>query len=153
MSRTITKDILTVEHGIICHQVNCQGVMGAGLAKVISDKWPAVKEDYLARCNSVAEHNGTRENNYFLLGGMLETWVGETLVVTSIFGQDQYGRGECHTRYLALASGFSRIRARAQALPVYIPHGIGCGLAGGDWHVVSALIEQELPDAVICRKS
>lgn len=30
-NKTITRDILTIDHGVICHQVNCMGVMGAGL--------------------------------------------------------------------------------------------------------------------------
>ena len=31
---------------VICHQVNCQGVMGAGIAKQIRARWPEVYEDY-----------------------------------------------------------------------------------------------------------
>lgn len=31
---------------VICHQVNCQGVMGAGLAKQIRIRWPEVYVDY-----------------------------------------------------------------------------------------------------------
>ena len=34
------------EDTIICHQVNCKGVMGAGLAKQIRDKWPVVFDEY-----------------------------------------------------------------------------------------------------------
>ena len=32
---------------IICHQVNCQKVMGSGIAKQIREKWPIVYYDYL----------------------------------------------------------------------------------------------------------
>ena len=32
----IKKDITTIEKGVIMHQVNCQDVMGAGVAKAIS---------------------------------------------------------------------------------------------------------------------
>ena len=42
-------DILTTptrnEDTVICHQVNCCGVMGAGLAKQIRDKWPVVFDE------------------------------------------------------------------------------------------------------------
>ena len=47
--------IITFEHNnilesfnidILCHQVNCQGVMGAGLAKQIRSKYPEVYEQY-----------------------------------------------------------------------------------------------------------
>ena len=42
MIKYIKGDILNVTEGIIVQQVNCFGVMGAGLAKQIRDKWPSV---------------------------------------------------------------------------------------------------------------
>ena len=142
----INQDILTVTHGVIIQQVNCQGVMGAGLAKKIADKWPVVKKQYLFYCQHEDIQLGAVQ---FVSVEKSERW----LRVANLFGQWSYGRGKCHTSYRALANGFNRIAALANYhnLPVYLPHGIGCGLAGGDWRVVSALIEQELPDAVICR--
>lgn len=153
MVATISRDILTVEKGIIAHQVNCKGVMGAGLAKKIAAKWPKVKEEYLKDYKLCA-------NGGPMLGDWLRTEVANGLFVASIYGQENYGRkpGCCYTSYRALAISLSAIQYANQhyefcptPLPIYIPHGFGCGLAGGDWHVVSALIEQELPDAIICR--
>ena len=46
----IYSDITDVERGIILHQVNCQSKMGAGIAKVISDKWHEVKKQYHQFC-------------------------------------------------------------------------------------------------------
>ena len=150
LTTTITKDILTVEHGVIVHQVNCQGVMGAGLAKKIADKWPMVKRDYKS-CVARAETNP----EFRLLGQVTVSYINENLAVASLFGQKAYGRksGTCYTHYRYLALALSNVRrcAQAQDQQVYLPHGSGCGLAGGDWHVVSALFEQELPDAVIWR--
>lgn len=37
------------EDTVICHQVNCCGVMGAGLAKQIRDKWPVVTASKMAK--------------------------------------------------------------------------------------------------------
>lgn len=31
---------------IICHQVNCQGVMGSGVAKEVRERYPKVYEQY-----------------------------------------------------------------------------------------------------------
>lgn len=152
LNTTITRDILTIERGVLVHQVNCSGVMGAGLAKKIANKWPMVKDDYLAHCRLIAPAD--------LPGITIRTEVAANLFVVSAFGQLNYGRapGKCYTNYRALAIAFAAIQEANQQrelapapLPVHLPHGIGCGLAGGDWHVVSALIEQELPDAVICR--
>lgn len=46
MIEYIKGNILNVTEGIIVQQVNCMGVMGAGLAKQIKDKWPNIYNDY-----------------------------------------------------------------------------------------------------------
>ena len=43
MLQIIKGDLLEADVFAICHQVNCQNVMGAGLAKAIATKWPKVK--------------------------------------------------------------------------------------------------------------
>jgi len=35
--------------------------------------------------------------------------------------------------------------------PIYLPHGIGCGLGGGDWKIVEGIIRDAVPDAIIVR--
>ena len=47
MIEYIKGNILNATEGIIVQQVNCMGVMGAGLAKQIRDKWPSVYNRYL----------------------------------------------------------------------------------------------------------
>jgi O-acetyl-ADP-ribose deacetylase (regulator of RNase III) len=39
-------NLLEVKSGIICHQVNCIGAMGTGIALQIRNKWPVVFNDY-----------------------------------------------------------------------------------------------------------
>ena len=39
-------DLLSSKERIIVHQVNCRGVMGAGIAKQIKEKWPDVYTSY-----------------------------------------------------------------------------------------------------------
>ena len=43
---TIKGDLLEITEGIICHQVNCQRVAGAGLALQIRKKWPSWYESF-----------------------------------------------------------------------------------------------------------
>lgn len=50
MIKTVEGNILDAEEDIICHQVNCKGVMGAGLAKQIKSKYPNVYKDYKRLC-------------------------------------------------------------------------------------------------------
>ena len=46
MVKYIKGDILNVTEGIVVQQVNCKGVMGAGLAKQIRDKLKADNKMY-----------------------------------------------------------------------------------------------------------
>lgn len=41
------RDITTVTKGIVAHGVNCQGVMGSGVALYIKNKWPKAFERYV----------------------------------------------------------------------------------------------------------
>ena len=61
-------NILNTKCNIICQQVNCKGVMGAGLALQIRRKWTIVYKDYKQYCNSANKYNN-------LLGNVLFTKV------------------------------------------------------------------------------
>lgn len=138
--KTIKGDLLAVTYGIICHQVNCQRVMGAGLALQIRKKYPKHYEDYMYAPQR--------------LGSVCVTHVRPNLYVAGIFGQYGYGRTGIHTAYEALEQGLVQVAAlaRKKRLPVYLPYGIGCGLAGGDWNKVSDIIRRTNPNAiVVCR--
>ncbi len=78
-------DITTAECGYIVHGVNCQGAMGAGVAKSISDKWPVVKEVYLDLC---CGYNQSPEE---LLGTYQTVHVADKVVVVNAFTQLYYG--------------------------------------------------------------
>ena len=136
MIEYIKGNILNVTEGIIVQQVNCKGVMGAGLAKQIRDKWPYIYDDYKARIDNAAN---TKE----LLGKTLFNNVENNLFVASIFGQYDYGHGTKFTIYPALFKGIDYVFGMAEAdqIPVYIPKGLGCGLAGGNWDFVEAYIQ------------
>lgn len=51
MISIISGDLLQAKEAAICHQVNCQNVMGSGVAKAIFTKWPEVKTEYHRFCN------------------------------------------------------------------------------------------------------
>ena len=128
-------DILTLTGHIICHQVNCQGVMGSGLARQVRAKYPQVYAPYRAYC---ATGNA--------LGTVLFVPVSDNNIIANIFGQDKYGRDKQYTDYEALQTAFHRVAevARERNLPIAIPYRIGCGLGGGDWATVYKIIMTEL---------
>jgi len=45
--KEIIGDILDITEGVICHQVNCQKVAGAGLALAIRKKYPNWYDHFL----------------------------------------------------------------------------------------------------------
>lgn len=144
--KTISGDILSIEHGYIMHQVNCRGVMGAGLAKQIKLAYPDVYNAYRRMCSAAKDAES-------LLGLALVVQATETLHVVNLFGQQNFGTHLQQTNYAAVRAGlynFSDHRKNANKdWPVYIPMGMGCGLAGGNWAVVSKIIEDTVPDAII----
>lgn len=141
--KIIDQDILEVESGCILHQVNCQAKMGAGLALAIAQKWPEVKKQYGLFCQSLSKVR--------LLGEAHPVNVDKNLIVVNLFGQFNYGAGEKQTSYPALAIALGKCALRYKTEKIYIPYKMGCGLAGGDWDIVSNLIEIILPQAYICR--
>lgn len=148
--KTITGNIIDIEQGIICHQVNCQRVAGAGLAKQIREMWPSWYRFF--RYNS---------SGYKTLGDCsLYTLKDKALYLASLYAQGGYGRHERQTDYAAFESCLAGLRKNQDTHPalffktlsVYFPYKIGCGLAGGDWAIIEPLIEKYFPEAVIVRR-
>lgn len=150
MSVTIVRgDLLEADAQYICHQVNCQGAMGAGIAKQIADKWPYVKKEYTRYCDAAL-------NRHDLLGRiqMVAANGGHQNstdpIIVNIFGQEYYGRSGVYTDTSALIRAFRKLndvlRQKGRRMTVAFPHGFGCGLAGGDWSEVEELIVKYLPD-------
>lgn len=142
--KEIHGDILTpVTDGkptVVCHQVNCMGVMGAGLAKQIKDRFPDVFKIYKERCSI------WRNNPQANLGHVqfCATPDGNGYVVANIFGQMSYGTDKRQTSYGALRAGLRRVSEAFPNGTIRIPYGMGCGLGGGDWDIVLSIIQSEM---------
>lgn len=148
----INKDILTLNSGIIVHQVNCKGVMGAGLALAIKKKYPVVYEVYKNRCNAGYRLLGSAD---IVLANHNDDNTTESLSVVNLYAQDDYGRDKRHTNYKAFELSLMSMKATLRGYDgndIYFPYGIGCGLGGGSWEIILSLIEKHFPNAIICRK-
>lgn len=140
-------NILDIPFGVICHQVNCQGVMGAGLAKQLLSKWPQVKQDYINFIENTKRQYSYEYTPKVLLGKVVYTRVSDSITVASIFGQENYGRnrGIVYTDYYALETGIRLVvdtAIRNNLGPITVPFQIGCGLANGNWADVVTRIER-----------
>ena len=101
----IEQDITTVTNGIVCHQVNCRGRMGSGVALSIAKKWPIVEREYRYLCDRT---HPLHKN----LGECQIVEIHSPLFVCNIFGQDGYGSpkdGKQYTNYEAVEQAFSTL--------------------------------------------
>lgn len=142
--KIIHGNILNVKNGIIGHQTNTIGKAGAGLAKQIRDKWPKWYDNF----RDVSAD--------FRLGdfGVFQVW--QSVWVANLYGQATTGYRGRKTNYGALAAALCKLDRALESMfargtRVYLPYGLGCGLAKGDWMVVSELIDHLLPDAIVVR--
>lgn len=139
-------DLLDVTDGLIAHQVNCKGVMGAGVAAQIARRYPAVKAEYVMYCDGALPVE--------LLGQVLVVRATPSLLVANVFGQESPGRG-LRTDYHAVAVAVRRLVAfgeRHAPGELHVPYGMGCGLAGGDWETYSAVLEDAWPGEVVAHR-
>ena len=176
MDNNVVKiNLQEVKIGVICHQVNCQGKMETGIAKVISDIFPYTKEEYLKLCNSIP--------NTMRLGLTQFIKINPELFIANLFGQYYYGKTGQFTIYDAVKNCLTDVKQflkkkinskicincgyirynniktcpmcnfykfdNIKSFPCYIPYKMGCSLAGGDWNIVSRLIKDYIPSAII----
>lgn len=132
MAKIISGNIFDLDSGHILHQVNCMGVMGAGIAGRIAKKHPVVKENYLNMCDRFSKQER--------LGKLQLVQVAPKLSFFNSFSQFAFGRdeNEKYTEEDLLIGNIERAAsiARQNNQPLYVPFNIGCGLGGGDWDLI-----------------
>jgi len=129
-------DMLTAEAGLIVHGCNAQGVMGSGVALAVKNKYPGAFHDYQA----VVLETPHEER----LGKIIVHEVKWNLYIINAITQDNFGRteGTRYVNYKAVHKCFTQIAelSRSSNLQVHYPL-IGAGLGGGDWAVISDIID------------
>lgn len=128
---------------LIAHQVNCQGVMGTGLAKQIRNVYPSVYWQYKEYCEVYgATLLGTAQILKVSNGEIQPTWI------VNLFGQLKYGRDRRYTDYEALKSALEQLAnyvyTTGPAFRIALPYKLGCGAAGGNWDKVLGIIQESL---------
>ena len=134
-----TGNLLDAQTDVIAHQVNCQGVMGSGVAKQIKEKWSNVyKHYYSLYCEKI-------ENTQDLLGKCQLVEINDTQCVANLFGQNYYGRDS--KRYTSYDGIYDALTSLAVQMmdngmeSLAIPYKMSSDRGGADWNVVLAMIE------------
>ena len=150
MIKIIEGSLLNATEDLICHQVNCQGVMGSGVAKALTDRYPELKFQYQKYCEREMRdcNPSTLLGNIYIYFPKIDSYE-RCLGIINLFGQNSYGRKGgskdiIFTDYTALEIAFIRLRDYAvpRGFSIAMPYNIGCGLANGSWAVVFAMIER-----------
>lgn len=132
MSITVIKgDLLNANDDFIGHQCNCVTRNAKGLAEAIFSKYPYAN-DY---------HTERKVGTYRIYGnGKDQRWI------VNLFGQ--YGPGDAprerERRVFWLQSALESFlhHISHHRVTLGLPYLIGCGLAGGDWNVYSAMLHE-----------
>jgi len=119
---------------VIGHGCNCFHSMGAGIAKTIKQSWPEV---------SMADHC-SRYGDVNKLGTFTHVDYGD-LVVLNLYTQFKYTSIQVDVDYDAVRKCMKAVKKRYSGKRIGFPL-IGAGLAGGDWDIISKIIEDELGD-------
>lgn len=147
MIETVKGDLLSVPKGLIVHGCNAQGVMGSGVAAAVRSKFPKAYETYM---------KAHRDSSLTLGTCSFVRVAPELWVINAVTQQFYGGDGKRYVDYKAVERCFDFIEHFATNLekhmiydgkiPVCFPK-IGAGLGGGDWGIISQIIEDTLsPD-------
>lgn len=125
-----------IEH--IVHGCNAQGVMGSGVAKIVRDDYFDAYKFYVEKYNETGLE----------LGDVQFVPANGKIIVNAIT-QNLYGKdGRRFVNYEAVANCMYTINRELQVkgvTHVAMPQ-IGAGLGGGNWEIISRIIEDEMTD-------
>ena len=139
--KIVNGDLLDATESILGHQVNCQGVMGSGIALALRERHRGLFPRYKQFCGG-----GVTPDS---LLGRCQLVSCEGKIIANLFGQLSYGRGRIrYTDYGSLETALTELKeiAKFNNLSVALPFNIGCGLANGDWHIVREIISEAFID-------
>jgi O-acetyl-ADP-ribose deacetylase (regulator of RNase III) len=137
--KTIKGNLLTLalegQFDVIVHQCNCYHNFGAGIALQILKKFPAAFEQ-----DKLTPY-GSRDK----LGsiGFCTIPLGRGFVIVNGYSQFGCGANKIRTEYDAVRNVFKCIKNQFTGMRIGYPL-YGAGLAGGDWQIISKIIDEEL---------
>lgn len=170
MIQIIEQDLFNSEANLLIHQVNCQGVMGSGVALQVATKYPHVEAEYLKylrhckknKLNPLGTVQYVPTESWALVmsdtiqNKRLEKYDKNYQYIVNLFGQNDIGRG-LQTDLHSLRKGFEDILIKAQNLnaSIALPYGLGSVRGGANWNEVYKIIQDIFKntnvDVTICK--
>ena len=137
-------DLLDAKVDIIFHVTNCMGVMGAGIAYNIKNKWTKVFNEY----KKYVETNGsTNCLGTYQMVDITDYAHTQASQVVNIFGEYTPSRNKRAIEYDETLNALEMFRddiiktyKNDKKVVLGFPYLFGCGLAGGDWRIMKSII-------------
>ena len=118
---------------VIVHQCNCFHNFGAGIALQILREYPVAFE----------ADKKTRYGDTKKLGSIVSCKTHDNFIIVNGYSQFGCGVGVVRTNYDAVREVFKKVKRQFSGKKIGYPL-YGAGLAGGDWEVISKIIDEEL---------
>ena len=128
----LTGNIFSSGAEVVVITVNCEGVMGAGIALDAKNRWPEIYDLYSKRC----------ELNNFHIGDIM--WTNSDSRKVALFPSKKLWRAPSKLSYLS--DGLDTLRTDIDQLSITsiaLPH-LGCSNGGLTWSEVKPLIVEKL---------
>lgn len=120
---------------VIGHGCNCWCTMGKGIALEVKNKWPRAYD----------ADKGTALGDSGKLGTYSSWKTPAGLMILNLYTQWQYkgAQNDIKADYDAIRRCMKLIKQNFYGQRIGLPL-VGAGLAGGDWNIISEIIEEEL---------
>lgn len=143
---TILKfDLTKLTRGYLAQGVNCQGVMGAGLAKALAQKHPHLLDYWRSICSEV----DVVGEKIIQPGRCYPFAVSTSLTIYNLTTQEFYGsRGRASLEWVR-ESVEALERCHNTSDPIFIPP-IATGLGGLDWYDVRDILFASKLGFIVC---
>lgn len=138
----VTGDLFDLDLPAIGHGVNCQGLMGAGVAKVMRAKYPAMFLAYQRRCRLGRLHPGE------IMVWPLGLFAGNGPVIYNLATQDQPGADATLPAVRQSVRAMLEDAEHRGLSAVGIPR-IGAGIGGLAWEDVRSVLLDETEHAPV----
>ena len=144
----------------IAHSCNTRMIMGGGIAQQIKNRYPQAYQADVDYISDEYDHNGQFKHP---LGNYSKAVIESKFLpnnkgtIYNLYTQASIGAGERQVQYEKFWRALKNMQEdllfiqheTGEPQVLGLPYGISCGLAGGNWGIIKAMIEDIFLDSLI----
>ena len=144
----------------IAHSCNTRMIMGGGIAQQIKNRYPQAYQADVDYIEDEYDHNGQFKHplgNYSKAVIESKFLPNDKGTIYNLYTQASIGTGERQVQYEKFWRALKNMQEdllfiqheTGEDQVLGLPYGISCGLAGGNWGIIKAMIEDIFLDSLI----